>query len=62
MIQIFGDKENMLSPQTLKIRQRLAAISEKYQWNALTTRERIIFCEQEHEPVLLKLIKDCYRS
>ena len=62
MVQIFGDKENMLSPQTMQIRKRLAAISEKYHWNPTTTRDRVTFCvEQEHEPVLLQLVKDCYR-
>lgn len=62
MVQIFGDKENMLSPQTIQIRKRLGAISEKYHWNPTTTRDRVIFCvEQEHEPVLLQLVKDCYR-
>lgn len=62
MVQIFGDKENMLSPQTMQIRKRLAAISEKYHWNAMTTRDRVVFSvEQEHEPVLLKLVRDCYR-
>ena len=62
MVQIFGDKENMLSPQTIQIRKRLGAISEKYHWNPTTTRDRVIFCvEQEKEPVLLELVKDCYR-
>lgn len=62
MVQIFGDKENMLSPQTMQIRKTLAAISEKYQWNPTTTRDRVTFCVgQEHEPVLLQLVKDCYR-
>ena len=62
MIQIFGDKENMLSPQTMAIRKRLAAVSEKYHWNPMTTRDRVVFCVgQEHEPVLLQLIKDCYK-
>lgn len=62
MVQIFGDKENMLSPQTLAIRKRLGVISEKYRWSPMTTRDRVIFSiEQEHEPVLLKLVKDCYK-
>ena len=62
MVQIFGDKENMLSPQTIQIRKRLGAISEKYHWNPTTTRDRVTFCiEQEKEPVLLGLVKDCYR-
>lgn len=63
MVQIFGDKENMLSPQTMQIRKTLAAISEKYHWNPMTTKDRITFCvEQEHEPILSKLVKDCYRN
>ena len=62
MVQIFGDKENMLSPQTMQIRKAVAAISEKYHWSPMTTRDRVIFSiEQEHEPVLLKLVKDCYK-
>lgn len=62
MVQIFGDKENMLSPQTMAIRKRLGVISEKYHWSPMTTRDRVIFCvEQEHEPILLQLVRDCYR-
>lgn len=62
MIQIFGDKENMLSPQTIQIRKKLGEISEKYSWNPLTTRDRVVATiELEHEPVLLKLVRDCYR-
>lgn len=62
MVQIFGDKENMLSPQTIQIRKKLGEISEKYHWNPLTTRDRVTATiELEHEPVLLKLVRDCYR-
>jgi len=62
MVQIFGDKENMLSPQTIQIRKKLGELSEKYHWNPLTTRDRIVTTiEMENEPILLKLVKDCYR-
>lgn len=62
MIQIFGDSQNMLSPQSKQIREKLASMSEKYQWHPLTTKERILFCtKQEHEHVLLQLLKDCYK-
>lgn len=63
MVQIFGDKENMLSPQTMQIRKKMAELSEKHNWNALTTRDRILFCvKQENEPVLYNLIKACYAN
>lgn len=62
MIQIFGDSQNMLSPQTKAIREKLSAMSEKYNWHPLTTKDRIIFCTKlEHEHVLLQLLKDCYK-
>lgn len=61
MIQLFGDSANMLSPQTLDIRKKMDEIAEKFNWNSLTTKERILLCVKgSNEPILYELVKAAY--
>lgn len=61
MIQVFGDSANMLGPQTLAARRKLAELSEKHKWNALTSKSLILtHVRMANEPVLLDLLKKVY--
>lgn len=61
MIQVFGDSANMLSPQTLAARRKLAELSEKHKWNALTTKSLILsHVRMANEPVLMDLLRKVY--
>jgi hypothetical protein len=42
-LRIFGDKE-MFAPMDIKFRRALIELSNKYQWNALTTDARVRMC------------------
>ena len=61
MIQIFGDSSNLFGMQTAQIRNKLKEIAEKYQWNALTTKDRVLLTVKlSKEPVLYDLVKNAY--
>lgn len=42
-LQIFGDGGHQFQPMDRVIREAVLALAEKYQWNATTTKDRLIF-------------------
>lgn len=60
-VQVFGDSGGLFKPYPLEHRQRLIELSEKYEWNGTTTKDRILQCvEQSHNPMLLAEIRKLY--
>lgn len=61
-IQLFGDSGGMIKPYPPDYRQKILEIAEKYQWNSLTTKDRIkMTVRLSKEPKLEMLVNDLYR-
>lgn len=41
-LQVFGDSGNLFSPKSIKHKNAVKGLAEKYNWNAMTTRDRIM--------------------
>ena len=62
MLQIFGDSV-MFHPQGIKIRRRLLEIAEKFRWDPMTTKDRVLFSIREsHEPNLYAAVREFYNK
>lgn len=59
-LQLFGDTGDMFFPKANpKIKARIVEIAEKYKWNPLTTKDRIINnVRLEHEPMLAGILME----
>lgn len=58
----FGDSGNLFKPQPINSRRRFLEVAEKRKWNAHTTKDRLFLgLELEHEPFILKTLKDLFK-
>lgn len=58
----FGDSGGMFAPQPIKARKRFLEVAEKRKWNAHTTKDRLFLgFELEHEPFILKTLKELFK-